>query len=138
MLVNTRYINSTRGTSLQRYRITVGDSCLCCCACVTYFKHQLTPLYVYIISKNQNIISVKEKMSIIHSCQPILGVNLSPELVNLYFPYAGQGLLFFCWWQQHFEFQPARVAVEGRSNVVRNTHARLQISLPTRFLSLLH
>ena len=58
--------------------------------------------------------------------------------MNLYFPYAGWGLLFFHWWQRHFEFQPARVAVEGRSNVVQNTYARLQISLPTRFLSLLH
>ena len=28
-------------------------------------------------------------------CQPLLGVNLSPEFVNLYFPYAGQGLLVF-------------------------------------------
>ena len=26
---------------------------------------------------------------------PLLGVNLSPEFVNLYFPYAGRGLLFF-------------------------------------------
>ena len=31
----------------------------------------------------------------LHSCQPLLGVNLSPEFANLYFPYAGQGLLFF-------------------------------------------
>ena len=53
-----------------------------------------------------------------HSCQPLLGVNLSPEFVNLYFPYAGQGLLFFRWWQWHFEFQLACVAMEGRSNVV--------------------
>ena len=30
-----------------------------------------------------------------HSCQPLLGVNLSPEFVNLYFPYASQGLFFF-------------------------------------------
>ena len=30
-----------------------------------------------------------------HSCQALLGVNLSPESVNLHFPYAGQGLLFF-------------------------------------------
>ena len=30
-----------------------------------------------------------------HSCQPLLGVNLSPEFVNLYFPYAGQVLSFF-------------------------------------------
>ena len=30
-----------------------------------------------------------------HSCQPLLGVNLSPEFVNLYFPYADQCLLFF-------------------------------------------
>ena len=32
-----------------------------------------------------------------HSCQPLLGVNLSPEFVNLYFPYAGRGLLSFRW-----------------------------------------
>ena len=61
-----------------------------------------------------------------HSCQPFLVVNLSPEFVNLHFPYAGRGLLFFRWQQQHFEFQPARVA-EGRSNVVLNMHAQLQI-----------
>ena len=72
---------------------------------------------------------------IIHSCQPLLGVNLSPEFVNLYFPYAGWGLLFFCWWQRHFEFQPACVAMEGRSNVVLNTHAQLQISHPKDFLA---
>ena len=30
----------------------------------------------------------------IHSCQPNLGVNLSPEFVNLYLPYAGQGFCF--------------------------------------------
>ena len=30
-----------------------------------------------------------------HSCQPLLGVNLSLEFVNLYFPYAGRGLVFF-------------------------------------------
>ena len=63
----------------------------------------------------------------IHSCQPLLGVNLIPEFVNLYFPYAGWGLLFFCWYQQHFEFQLARVAAEGRNNVVLNMHAQLQI-----------
>ena len=71
-------------------------------------------------------------------CQPLLGVNLSPEFVNVYFHYASSGLLFFCWWQQHFEFQPAHVAMEGRSNVVQNTHVGLQISLLTIFLSLLH
>ena len=32
---------------------------------------------------------------------------------------------FFHLWRQHFEFQPAHVAMEGSSNVVRNTHARL-------------
>ena len=31
------------------------------------------------------------------ACQPLLGVILSQEFVNLYFPYAGQGLLFFRW-----------------------------------------
>ena len=74
----------------------------------------------------------------LHSCQPLLGINLSPEFVNLYFCYAGWGLLFFRWYQRHFEFQSARVAVEGRSNVVLNMHAQLQISLLMRFLTLLH
>ena len=27
-------------------RVTVGDSGLCCCTCVTYFERLLTPLYV--------------------------------------------------------------------------------------------
>ena len=74
-----------------------------------------------------------------HSCQPLLGlgVNLSPEFVNLYFPYAGRAFyfLFFYWWPRHVEFQPAHVAMEGRSNVVLNMHAWLQILLPTRFLA---
>ena len=39
--------------------------------------------------------SFQTEISVWHSCQPILGVKLSPEFVNLYFPYAGQGLLFF-------------------------------------------
>ena len=58
------------------------------------------------------VILVYDTFDVIHSCQPLLGVNLSPEFVNLYFPYAGWGLLFFRWWQRHFEFQPAHVAVE--------------------------
>ena len=70
-----------------------------------------------------------------HSYQPILRVNPSPEFVNLYFPYAGQGLLLFRWWQRRFEFQLARVAVKGKSSDVQNTHAQLKISLPTRFLA---
>ena len=74
----------------------------------------------------------------LHICQPHLGVNLSPEFVNLYFPYAGWGLLrVFFWWQWHFEFQPERVALEGRSNVMLNMYAWLQISLLMRILSLL-
>ena len=30
-----------------------------------------------------------------HSCQPLLGINFGPEFVNLCFPSAGWGLLFF-------------------------------------------
>ena len=75
---------------------------------------------------------------LLHSCQLLLGVNLCPVFMNLYFPYAGQGLLFFHWLQRHFEFQLACVAVEGRSNIALNMHAWLQISHPERFLSLLH
>ena len=48
------------------------------------------------------------------------------------------GSFVFCWWQWHSEFQPACVAMEGRSNVVLNMHAQLQISHLKRFLSLLH
>ena len=44
MHVNTRYINSNRGTSSNW--VTVGDSGLCCCTCVTYFERWLTPLCV--------------------------------------------------------------------------------------------
>ena len=78
-----------------------------------------------------------------HSLHKVIALNpfnLSTEFVNLYFTYAGQGLVFFFfrWWQKRFEFQLACVAVEGRSNVVINMHAQLQISLPMRFLSLLH
>ena len=83
------------------------------------------------------ILGIFTSIILSHSCQPLLGVNLSPEFVNLYFLYAGWGLLFFCWYQRHFEFQLACVAVEGRTNVW-NTHVRLQISLPRRFLSLSH
>ena len=36
-----------------------------------------------------------EHWHIRHSCQALLGVYLSPEFVNLYFPYSSQGLLFF-------------------------------------------
>ena len=45
----------------------------------------------------QWILAVCEKKPTLkmHSCQPLLGVNLSPEFVNLYFPYAGRGLLLF-------------------------------------------
>ena len=31
----------------------------------------------------------------LHSCQHLLGVNLSPKFVNLYFPYAGRVFCFF-------------------------------------------
>ena len=61
---------------------------------------------------------------VMHSCQPLLGVNLSPEFVNLYFPHAGQGLLLF---------QSNRHVL-----VVQNTHAQLKILFVMRFLSLLH
>ena len=77
-------------------------------------------------SDHMRALHVKSLLPQCHSCQPILGVNLSPEFVNLHFSYEGRGLLFFCWWQQHFEFQLACVAVEGRSNLVQNTHAYLK------------
>ena len=44
----------------------------------------------------------------LHSCQPLLEVNLTPEFVNLYFPYAGQGLLLLLLVAVAFEFQLAR------------------------------
>ena len=38
-----------------------------------------------------------KKNYLFHKCHPPDSVDLSPESVNLYFPYAGQGLLFFHW-----------------------------------------
>ena len=59
MCVNTRDINSTILKRMYfwwslctlylhacQVRVAVGDSGLCCCSCVTYFKHKLTPLCV--------------------------------------------------------------------------------------------
>ena len=104
-----------------------------------------SPLGTWMTWENMTWLDSRQSMHVsiafsppLHSCQPLLGINLTPEFVNLYFPYAGWDLLFFCWWQQHFELQVAHVAVEGKSHVVLNMHAWLQISLPTRFLSLLH
>ena len=65
----------------------------------------------------------RDNLALTTQLSTLSGINRRPEFVNLYFPYAGWGLLFFRW-QWHFEFQPARVAVEGRSSVVLNTHAR--------------
>ena len=64
-----------------------------------------------------------------HSCPLLLGVNLSPEFVNCISLMQAAVFCFFRWQQRQFEFQPTRVAVEGRSNVVLNMHAQLQISL---------
>ena len=85
-------------------------------------QFQATEGYLYNLPQSEQVMSlcvILSRTLRLHSCQPLLGVNLSPVFVNLYFPYAGQGLLFFHWWQKHFEFQPARVAVEGRSNVAK-------------------
>ena len=35
------------------------------------------------------------RVRVCHSCQHLLGVNLSPKFVNLYFPYAGRVFCFF-------------------------------------------
>ena len=40
-------------------------------------------------------VPVLEQFKRQHSCQPLFGVNLSPEFVNLYFSYASLGLLLF-------------------------------------------
>ena len=39
----SRYINSTRGTS-SNLRVTVGNSGLCCCTCMTYYWAQINSL----------------------------------------------------------------------------------------------
>ena len=63
------------------------------------------------------------------------GVNLSPEFVNLSFPYAGRGpgassfVLFFRWWQRHFEWQPPRVSVERRTKIVSHALGRINVVL---------
>ena len=75
--------------------------CVCTCVCVCVCTCVCVCVCVCVCA-----------LAVLHSCQPLLGANLSPEFVHLYFPYAGWGLLFFRWQQQHFEFQPALVAVE--------------------------
>ena len=54
-----------------------------------------------------------------------LDSHTAPELRweygNLYFPYAGRGLLFFSLVAAAFRIPTGYVAVEGRNNVVRNT-----------------
>ena len=103
-------------------------------------QFQATEGYLYNLPQSEQVMSlcvILSRTLRLHSCQPLLGVNLSPVFMNPYFPYAGQGLLLFRWWQQRFEFQLACVAVEGKSSDVQNTHAQLKISLLMRFLSLL-
>ena len=67
----------------------------------------------------------------------MLGVNLSPEFVNLYFPYAGWGLVFSLV-PEAFRIPIGTCGSGRKNNVVLNMHAQLQISLLMRFLSLLH
>ena len=55
-------------------------------------KHRKVSLKTTIAYTYRKVYSVQY-----HSCQPLLGANLSPEFVNLYFPYAGRGLLFLRW-----------------------------------------
>ena len=73
-----------------------------------------------------------------HSCQPLLGINLSPEFVNLYFPYAGRDYYFLlvaaAFWIQTGTCDSGR---KKQCCANLNTHAQLQISLPMWFLSLL-
>ena len=54
-------------------RVCACMQCVCMCTCM--------PWCVWV------------HMCAMHSCQPLLGVKLSPEFVNLYFPYTG--LFFF-------------------------------------------
>ena len=73
----------------------------------------------------------EEGTSYLHSCQTLLGVNLSSEFVNLYFPYAGQGLFLLL---SFSFFAGGRGILNSNWHVWQNTHARLHISLLMRFL----
>ena len=60
-------------------RVTVGDSCLCCCTCVMYFKCQLTPLCV-----NWGLIGIKAELTqflciACAACSRSLGRSLSAD-----------------------------------------------------------
>ena len=89
-----------------------------CCSAYIMWMNIHWNIYTFAVTLTLNTGMHKTFWLIMHSCQPLLGVNLIPEFVNLYFLYAGRGLFVFHWWQRHFEFQLACVAVEGRSNVV--------------------
>ena len=51
---------------------------------------QLRSSYFFFFLFFLNNIKIQQQ----HSYQPLLEVNLSPEFVNLYFPYAGQSFVF--------------------------------------------
>ena len=94
MRVNTRYINFTRG-NMRMYlwwslctlclhacqvRVTVGDSGLCCCICVTYFERKLTPLLVDTCTSFTNVCSrpVEFKGGVCHTCASFTNVCSRP------------------------------------------------------------
>ena len=55
-------------------------------------KKQKTPACIREIQVHKlwPMVYSQQGSTAMHSWQPLLGVNLSPEFVNLYFPYAGR------------------------------------------------
>ena len=82
MRVNASYTNIFEDVPLvefmylvfTRMRVTVGDSGLCCCTCVTYFERQLTPLCADFVVKSVCAAFSPRPPSVLVSC--LLSVTL--------------------------------------------------------------
>ena len=67
----------------QLVRVTVGDSGLCCCTCVTYFEHQLSPLGVVYVSKTNKFWRLRLKPGIKEPLLYCYSLSLNTQFVRL-------------------------------------------------------
>ena len=76
---------SDRNLWVVKHRCCFKEMYLCC----------LHNIILYMLLVYSLYFSFQTEISVWHSCQPLLGVNLSLEFVDLHFPCAGRGLVFF-------------------------------------------
>ena len=62
---------------------------------LVYFLFEGCFVFVLFRNSTYKVVCVHIVIPVMHSSQPLLGVNLSPEFANLYFPDAGWGSFVF-------------------------------------------